>query len=106
MESWFYLAMFAMNMQPAFLFWKPTLKTQSLELTGKKLRTAKNVAFIVTWSLPWCFHGIFELMQIGPLELASEVGGERVIQQAPSCNSGELYFIKETGMLTSRRKTR
>jgi hypothetical protein len=45
----------------------------SLELTGKKHRTAKNVAFIVTWNFLWRFHGIFELVQIGPLELASEM---------------------------------
>ncbi len=31
-----------MNTQPAFLFLKPTSKPQSLDLTGKKHRTARN----------------------------------------------------------------
>ena len=74
MESWFYPAIFAMNTQPVFPFWKPASKPQSLELTGKKPRTAKNAAFTVTWSLLWCFRGIFELTPIGLSELASEMG--------------------------------
>jgi hypothetical protein len=90
--------MFAMNMQPAFLFWKPPLKEQSLGLTGKKHRTAKNVAFIVTWSLPWCFRGIFVPMQIGPLELAFEMNGERALY------SRLLAIIAASNTLLRRQK--
>ena len=61
-------------MQPAFQFLKPASKPRFLDLTGKKRRTAKNAVFIVTWSLLWCFHGIFELTQIGLFDSASEMG--------------------------------
>jgi hypothetical protein len=41
----------AMNMQPASQFWILTLKPPSLELTGRKPRTVKNVISIVSWNL-------------------------------------------------------
>src|SRR3990170_6980355 len=64
-EIWFCPVMFGMNTRLAFLFLKQASKLLSLDLTGKKHRTAKNAVSIVTWNRLWCFHGIFALTWIG-----------------------------------------